>query len=91
MNLVVNDGNPPALEVGQSVPHGLKLFRWMTRPVGDLANYSHRLPGAVGAGRISGMLFVRHVRVILHGAFRLHVAASNVCVTYTCFKGWLAP
>ncbi len=72
LGLVIDDGKSAALEVRQTFSHGLKLFGCVPYPVRDLADYFHGLPGAVGTGRISRKLFVRHIGVVLQFAFRFH-------------------
>ena len=72
LGLVIDDGKSAALEVRQTISHGLKLFGRVPYPVRDLADYFHGLPGAVRTGRISRKPFVRHIGVVLQFAFRFH-------------------
>ena len=69
--LVIDDGQSSALEVGQSVEHGLKLFGRMSDPVRDLVHDAHRFAATKGLRRISGEFLVGHVRVVLDHALRL--------------------
>src|SRR5664280_1806052 len=95
--LVVDDREASALEVRETVAHGLQLLGRVAIPVHQLTDDLDGPPSAVGPRGIARELLVRHVGVVLQGTQRLHdvdpapsvserqlgahMAASNVAVT----------
>ena|SRR5664280_48489 len=70
--LVVDDREASALEVRETVPHGLQLLGRVAHPVHELTDNLDGLPSAVGPRGIAWELLVRHVGVVLQGTQQFH-------------------